>query len=99
MELTEERERHITERHPDLYATHRPAVAETLADPCQVRRSQRDPNTRLFTRWFQTIKGGKYVVAVVVSEAGVPPRRQRARADREGVAALSTGGATRRRAT
>ena len=38
VELTEERERHIAERHPDLLPEHRERVAETLGDPDQVRR-------------------------------------------------------------
>jgi len=39
VELTEEREHHITERHPDLLPEHRPRLAETLAAPDQVRTS------------------------------------------------------------
>jgi hypothetical protein len=33
VELTEERERHIVERHPDLLPEHRVCIADTLADP------------------------------------------------------------------
>ena len=33
VELTEERERHIAERHPELLPEHRERIAETLADP------------------------------------------------------------------
>lgn len=77
VELSDERGRHIAERHPDLYTEHWESVTGTLADPDLVRVSQRDPNTRLFTRWFGTVKGGKYVVAVVVSEVGGEPRRHR----------------------
>jgi hypothetical protein len=40
----------------------------TLADPDQVRRSSRFGNARLFSRWFESLRGGKYVVIVVVSE-------------------------------
>jgi hypothetical protein len=50
VELTDERERQIAARHPDLYQAHWPRVAETIADPDQVRWSRRDPNTRLLTR-------------------------------------------------
>jgi hypothetical protein len=46
--LTEERECHIAERHPDLLPEHRKRVLETLADPDQVRRSVRFGNARLF---------------------------------------------------
>jgi len=70
VELTDERERHIAGRHPDLYREHWPRVAEAIADPDQVRRSGRDPSTRLLTRWFAAVEGGKYVVAAVVTEVG-----------------------------
>lgn len=33
VELTEEREHHIAERHPDLLPEHRERVAEVLAEP------------------------------------------------------------------
>ena len=38
VELTEERERHIAERHPDLLPEHRERIAETLADPDQIQK-------------------------------------------------------------
>jgi len=68
VELTEERERHVTEPHPDLLPEHRQRVAETLASPDQVRRSIRFGNARLFSRWYTDIQRGKHVVVVVVSE-------------------------------
>lgn len=68
VELTEERERHIAERHPDLLPDHRPRIAETLAEPDQVRRSGRFGSARLFSRWYTDLRGGKHVVVVVVSE-------------------------------
>ena len=48
VDLTEERERHITERHPDLLPEHRKRIAEALADPDQVRRSVRFGSAKLF---------------------------------------------------
>ncbi len=68
VELTAERECHIAERHPDLLPEHRGKIAETLANPDQVRRSARFGNARLFSRWYTNLRGGKYVVVVVVSE-------------------------------
>ena len=68
VELSEERERHITERHPDLLPEHRPRIAETLAAPDQVRTSARFSSARLFSRWYTDVRQGKYVVVVVVSE-------------------------------
>jgi hypothetical protein len=70
VELTAERERHITETHPDLLPTHYPKIGETLKDPDQVRRSGRYGNARMFSRWYDGRRGGKYVVVVTVSDAG-----------------------------
>jgi hypothetical protein len=70
VELTDEREQHIAERHPDLLPEHRERIADTLADPDQVRRSMRFANARLFSRWFDSVRVGKYIVVVIVSELG-----------------------------
>ncbi|MEK6709054.1 MAG: hypothetical protein AABZ64_00595, partial [Nitrospinota bacterium] len=70
VELTAERERHIAQRHPDLLPEHGRRIAETLADPDQVRRSVRFGSAKLFSRWYTDLRGGKHVVAVVVSEPG-----------------------------
>ena len=69
VEITDEREQHIVERHPDLLPQYRQCIADTLAQPDVVRRSARFANARLFTRWFDTVRDGKYVVVVVVSDA------------------------------
>ena len=68
VELAEERERHIADRHPDLLPEHRDRIAETLAVPDQVRRSVRFGSARLFSRWYTDVRQGKHVVVVVVSE-------------------------------
>jgi hypothetical protein len=73
VELTDERERHIAERHPDLLPALRAHIADTLTDPDKMRRSARLANARLFVRQFDTI-GGKHVVVVVVSDT-VPAKR------------------------
>jgi hypothetical protein len=68
VELTEERERHVAERHPDLLPQYRGRIAETLSDPDQVRRSARFAAAKLFSRWYNDPRGGRHVVVVVVSE-------------------------------
>ena len=68
VELTEERERHIAERHPDLLPHYRGRIAETLSEPDQVRRSVRFGSAKLFSRWYTDAGQGKHVVVVVVSE-------------------------------
>ena len=68
VELSSEREKHIAEHHPDLLPEYRDCIAETLLEPDQVRLSARFKNARLFTRWFDSVRGGKYIVVVVISE-------------------------------
>jgi hypothetical protein len=68
VELTDERERHITYRHPDLLPEHRARLADVLADPDQIRRSTRFADARSFSRWFDNLRGGKHVVVVVVGD-------------------------------
>jgi hypothetical protein len=70
----DEREHHIAERHPDLLPAHRDRLAETLADPDEVRKSARFANARLFARQFDTPRSDKHVVVVVVSDT-VPAKR------------------------
>jgi hypothetical protein len=74
VELSEERERHIAERHPDLLPEYRKQLIETVAAPDQVRRSTRFGNARLFSRWYTDVKKGKHVVTVVVSESDATSR-------------------------
>jgi hypothetical protein len=75
VELTEERERHIAERHPDLLPEYRKQMVEALAQPDQVRRSARFGNAKLLSRWYTDVKNGKHVVVVVVSEPDAMSRR------------------------
>ena len=74
VELTDERQRHILLKHPDLLPEYIDYVAETLAEPDEVRRDSRFPATRVFARWCESVKGGKFVVVVVVSD---PPPMER----------------------
>jgi hypothetical protein len=69
VELTDEREVHITYTHPDLLPEYMAQIGQTLADPDQVRCSVRMSAARLFYRWFEDVRRGKYIVVVVVSEA------------------------------
>lgn len=68
VELTDEREAHIVQTHPDLLPDHIERIGEVLADPDRVRRSTRMNSARLFSRWFDNVRQGKHVVVVVVSE-------------------------------
>jgi hypothetical protein len=53
-------------KHPDLLPEYIDYVAETLAEPDEVRRDSRFPATRIFARWCVNVKGGKFVAVVVV---------------------------------
>ena len=70
VELSDERERHIGNHHPDLLPAHRRRIMETVDQPDQVRRSVRAGNAKLFSKWFADLRGGEYVVVVVVSDPG-----------------------------
>jgi hypothetical protein len=74
VELTEERERHIGERHPDLLPEYREELVNTLAMPDQVRRSIRYGSARLLSRWYNDLRGGKHLVVVVVSQPDASER-------------------------
>jgi hypothetical protein len=68
VELTDEREEHITVRHPDILPEYRLLLEEVLASPDVVRRSKRNAKARLFSRWYTGLRGGKHLVVVAVSE-------------------------------
>jgi hypothetical protein len=74
VDLTDERKKHITQNHPDLLPQYEDRIAVVLNDPDQVRVSERFKNAHLFSKWFDNIRGGKYIVVVVISE-GWPVNR------------------------
>jgi hypothetical protein len=74
VELSDEREEHIALTHPDLLPEFLEQIKQTLADPDQVRYSSRMSAARLFCRWFDNVRQGKYIVVVVVSET-IPAER------------------------
>jgi len=75
VDLSDERERHISQHHPELLPAYREELVRTLADPDTVRRSARFGNAKLLSRWFETIRGGKHVVVVVVMDQARQNRR------------------------
>ncbi|MBE9506832.1 MAG: hypothetical protein IMY86_02175 [Chloroflexi bacterium] len=74
VELTDEREAHIAHTHPDLLPEYLAQIEQTLANPDQVRRSIHMSAARLFYRWFEDVRQGKYVAVIVVSEAAPTER-------------------------
>jgi hypothetical protein len=73
VDLTEERERHIEEEHPELLPAHRNRLAEVLADPDVIQRSGRT-DEHLLSRWYTDIGRGRHIVVVVISQANRPAR-------------------------
>ncbi len=74
VELTDERESHIRDKHPELLPAYRDYLIQTLSDPDEIRRDPRFPNSLLFSHWFPDLKGGKFIVVVVVAD---PPPADR----------------------
>jgi len=70
VELTDERERHIRQYHPEVLTQGRNLIGLTLSQPDLIRRDLRDPaSTRLFSRWYDQVRGGRHVIVSVVSES------------------------------
>lgn len=77
--LSDEREAHIVERHPELAGGYGGRIAQTLERPDLVTRSHREPQgegaqARLFCRWYDDPYRRKYLVVVVVTD---PPPAER----------------------
>jgi hypothetical protein len=66
VEVTDEREDHILSRHRDLGPSHLDFIRRTLLDPDAVHRSTRSNDTLLFSRWYDQLRGGKYLLIAVV---------------------------------
>lgn len=68
VELSDEREHHIAETHPELLPEHKDQLGDTLFNPDQIRRSRRFANARLFSKWYDDLLNGKHLVVVVISD-------------------------------
>jgi hypothetical protein len=75
VELTDEREQHIWERHKVVTYDGFAVVATTLGDPDEIRRSTKDPQGRLFIRWQDDVEQGKYCTVVVVDDSQTDGRQ------------------------
>lgn len=68
VELTDEREEHIKQRHLTLIQDYPERIAQTLAKPDVIHQSQQNTNTRLFCRFYEDFVRRKYVIVVVKSD-------------------------------
>ncbi|TRT86816.1 MAG: hypothetical protein EWV63_09850 [Microcystis aeruginosa Ma_OC_H_19870700_S124] len=71
VELTDEREQHIIVRHPGTLPDYEEQLAQTLADPDLIRSSDHDEKALLFSKWFSTIRTGRFLIVVVVSQSNL----------------------------
>ncbi len=67
--LTDEREQHIRVSHPGTLPDYRSELVETLAEPDLVRPSDRDHRGLRFSKWFDSIRTGRYFVVVTISDS------------------------------
>lgn len=74
VELTDEREAHIRQKHSDVLGEGFDLIAQTLAAPDLIRGDAAAPNTLKFSRWYHVDSRGRNAVVIVVSDQG-PPRR------------------------
>jgi len=70
VELSEERELHIAERHPDLL----PYWHRIADNPDEVRRSRRFPSTKLFSKWYTEEPTQKHVVIIIMTDTTIAER-------------------------
>jgi hypothetical protein len=68
VELSDEREEHIIQNHPNTLPNYLEQLSETLANPDQVRLSKNDAQALLFSKWFDTIRTGRYLIVITVSD-------------------------------
>ena len=69
VELTEERQAHIAGSHPELVPALLDCLRAAVESPDAVRRSQRSERALLFSRWYDDLGRGKYVVVVVMRDS------------------------------
>jgi len=64
IELTQERQKHIFEFHPDVNP-YFSRIEQVLEAPSEIRSSRHNPEVLLFYKYFADIKSGKYLAVVV----------------------------------
>jgi len=68
VELTEERQQHIIQNHPKTLPDYSSELAETISNPDQIRQSKLDNSALIFSKWFNTLRSGRYLVVVIVTD-------------------------------
>jgi hypothetical protein len=75
VELTEEREQHIRYRHPELLPIYIEQLRETISNPDFLIADGPNPHKQTFVRWFPDLRGGKFLIAQVVTDYSSEPTR------------------------
>lgn len=63
--MTDERLLHIGRKHDDILTDVQSYIGGTLENPDEVRLSVKEPDVRLFVRWFPQLGNGKYAIVIV----------------------------------
>jgi hypothetical protein len=63
------RAQHIIEQHPRTWPDLRTEITATLANPDRIFPSKSDPEAQQFVKWFDTIRTGRYMIVIVVSQS------------------------------
>ena len=74
VELTDEREAHVRQKHSDLLARGFDLITLALADPDLIRRDPQAPNTLKFSRWYDEGDRGRHAVVIVVRDQATAAR-------------------------
>ncbi|MBI3765017.1 MAG: hypothetical protein HY277_00755, partial [Ignavibacteriales bacterium] len=62
--ISSERWKHILEQHPEMQH-HFENIKKTLNEPDVIKLSSLDKSVRMYYRFFSSVFGGKYILAVV----------------------------------
>ena len=74
VELTSERMKHITQRHPELGPGAEELIRECINDPDEILAVSAEPEALMFTRKLNLRIGGRFLVSVVLEDGRGSPR-------------------------
>jgi hypothetical protein len=69
VELSTERFLHIQERHPGTLPDYELELQTTIANPDLIRQSEKDTSAWLFSKWFTSIRKGRFLIVIIIAEA------------------------------
>lgn len=69
VELSPERLQHIQERHPGTLPDFEEQLEETITNPDLIRRSEKDLSAWIFSKWFTSIRTGRFLIVIIIAES------------------------------